>query len=871
MRSFALSSLRIRFLILVAISVFPALGLLFYNASVQRNETEKEIHDNTAAMAGSIANNLEQLVAGSHQVLLTLSKLPYVQNLDSDACNSFFYTLNNGFPMYRNIAAFKLNGDNFCSGIPFKGKLNISNDLYFQKLIHKKTISFDTYRIGEISNKPLLNIAYPILTVKKQIQGAVVISLDVAWLREELDKILLPEKASLMVIDREGTILYLSPDSQKWIGKNIFSERIVKTILNQKTGMVEGFDPEGIKRIFSFLPVQGTNNGMYVCLGIAPDIAFAGINKILKKNLLTLFFVSCMVGAFAWFGGDYFIMRRRIRRLAKATDELSKGNLNVRVNVSDQQDEIAQLGERFNRMTEALQRHITDLKQAEESLKISEEKYRTLFEESKDGVFMSTPEGRYLDMNPAGLEMLGYASKEELLAIDITTDIYANPDDRISYQKLLERAGYVKDYEIQMKKRDGTKITVLSTTTTVRDKNNEIILYRGIMRDITEHKRLELQLLQAQKMEAVGQLAGGIAHDFNNILTAIMGYGHILQIKMPANNPDRIYVDQMLGAANRAAEVTRSLLAFSRQQLINPPPINVHDIIIQFEKLFSRIIGEHIEVVTSFQRNDIIITADASQIEQVLMNLATNARDAMPNGGKLALNIELANLDDSFVRNQGYGKAGTYALISVSDTGIGMEQEVIKKIYDPFFTTKEVGKGTGLGLAMVFGIMKQHEGYILVDSKPGSGTIFKLYLPAVIQKKAIVVKPPDVSFPKQGTETILVAEDDEFVRNLAEIVLSHAGYTVISARDGEEAIQKFKENKDNIRLILMDVIMPGKKGTEAYEEIKHINPDVKIIFSSGYTANMIHKDSLLQEHVNFVPKPLSPKYLLQKVRDVLDA
>ncbi len=518
----------------------------------------------------------------------------------------------------------------------------------------------------------------------------------------------------------------------------------------------------------------------------------------------------------------------------------------------------------------AAARDISERKSAEAALRESEEKYRALFEESKDAIFVSTPEGRYLDINPAGVELFGYSSKDEMLSIDINQDVYVNPEDRKKFQTLLDEKGFVKDYEIEVKRKDGKKLTVLSTVSAVKNEKGETIAYRGIRRDITEHKRLEQELLQAQKMEAVGQLAGGIAHDFNNILTAIIGYGSLLQLKVGSDDPLRVYTEQIIESANRAAEVTHSLLAFSRKQIMNPKPVNLNDIIKRIEKLLSRLIGEDIEIHMALAEEPLISMADAGQIEQVLMNLATNARDAMPRGGKLTLSTRLVKIDSSSVGTYGFDKPGTYALVSVSDSGLGMSRETAEKIFEPFFTTKETGKGTGLGLAMAYGIIKQHEGYIKVDSVKGKGTTFNIYLPAVALEEVAFSWTSAETPPRGGNETILVAEDDEKLRNLFRIVLTQRGYNVILARDGEKAISMFLENKGKIKLVIIDVVMPKKSGKDVHDEIRIINPDVKVLFCSGYTADIIGEGSILSENINLLTKPVSPKALLEKVREVLD-
>jgi signal transduction histidine kinase len=374
--------------------------------------------------------------------------------------------------------------------------------------------------------------------------------------------------------------------------------------------------------------------------------------------------------------------------------------------------------------------------------------------------------------------------------------------------------------------RDGSIVWINLTVSLIHEPDNAPKYFISVVEDISrrkqveeEKKKVEAQLRHMQKMEAVGQLAGGIAHDFNNMLTAIIGNATLLQMKISEDVQLRHYTDEIVASSERAANLTRGLLAFSRKQMMDVKPVALNNIIKGVEKLISRLIGEDIELKVLSAKKDIIVRADAGQIEQVIMNLATNARDAMPGGGGLTIITEVINLDNEFVKAHGYGKPGVYALISVSDTGMGMEEDVKQKIFEPFFTTKELGKGTGLGLSIVYGIIKQHEGYINVYSEPNKGTTFRIYLPIIEIGIGAAELTKKVIGPERGTETVLLAEDEANVRRFVKTVLEEFGYTVIEAVDGEDAINKFQQNKEKIHLIILDVIMPRKSGREAYENI----------------------------------------------------
>ena len=510
---------------------------------------------------------------------------------------------------------------------------------------------------------------------------------------------------------------------------------------------------------------------------------------------------------------------------------------------------------------------VTERKRAEKSLIESEKKYRTLFEESKDTIFVSDTARRFIDINRAGLELTGY-ERDEHLSLDPAL-LYSNPEDRKWLWQEVDSSGFVNDYETQIKRKDGERSIVQLSVSSIKDVAGQITGYQGIVRDVTERKKLEQQLLQAQKMESIGVLAGGVAHDFNNLLTGISGYGQILQESIPADDElSKESIEQVLKAAERASELTRSLLAVSRKQIINPKPIYIDTIISNTSKLVKRIIGEDIDFNIAFSDKNLLVKADAGQIEQVLMNLATNARDAMPNGGSLSISTKRVVVKEAKVSLCDLSLPGKYALISISDTGSGIDKKSMERLFEPFYTTKEVGKGTGLGLSIVHGIIKQHDGSILVSSELGKGTTFRIYLPLI--DDFVVGDQSNIPSPLAGgTETLLIVEDEEVVRVFLKRILERSGYKVILAGDGEQAVERFKEHHD-ISLVLSDVVMPKKNGKVTLEEIKRIKPGIKTVFISGYTADIMHSKGILEKDVDFLAKPCSKSDVLRKVREVLD-
>ncbi len=514
-------------------------------------------------------------------------------------------------------------------------------------------------------------------------------------------------------------------------------------------------------------------------------------------------------------------------------------------------------------------RDINTCNKTDDTLLKSENRFRTIIESFPECVMLIAADGTILDMNQAGLAMIGAGTSSQAVGKSIFPLIV--PDHQRAVRSLLDEVfrGSPGSIEFELIGMKGSRRWFETRATPLKDTQGTITMLLGISRDITEQKKLEAQLRHSQKMEAIGTLSGGIAHDFNNILTAIIGYSNILKLKLKQDDSARPFVDQILASAERATSLTQSLLAFSRRTATNLKPVNLNETVQRAEKLLHRIIGEDIELKTNLVENATTVVADSGQIEQVLMNLATNARDAMPAGGTLTLSTSVAQIDNDFIRTYGYGKPGTYVVIAVTDTGTGMDETIRDRIFEPFFTTKEVDKGTGLGLSIVYGIVKTHNGYINCSSKPGHGTTFTIYLP-LANRPSIGQEASLSQVPRGGTETILLAEDDAEVRTLSSTFLRDFGYTVIEAENGEDACRRFRENRSDIRLLLFDVIMPKKDGKEAYDEIKRLAPDIKILFMSGYHAATILNKGIAQEGPNVIMKPISPEVLLKKVREVLD-
>jgi two-component system cell cycle sensor histidine kinase/response regulator CckA len=518
-------------------------------------------------------------------------------------------------------------------------------------------------------------------------------------------------------------------------------------------------------------------------------------------------------------------------------------------------------------------RDMTERKRIEDALRKSEKFNRDILGSVDEGFLVIDREYRIISANKAYLTQVKLGMEEAIgrrcyeVSHGINRACHELGQD-CSVKRTFETGEPSTAMHVH-RDRDYDPVYVEIKSYPLKDEAGDTVAAIEIINNVTERKKLEQQLHHAQKLEAVGRLAGGIAHDFNNILTAIMGYGNIVKKQLSDDDPLRHDVAQILESAERAANLTRSLLTFSRKQVIRPCTVNVNDIVSSVEKLLRRVLVEEVEIAVSLSDTDLTVMADRGQLEQVLMNLATNARDAMPNGGVLSIRTDVAVLDREFIRVRGYGKPGTYARIRVADTGVGLDERTKARIFEPFFTTKETGKGTGLGLSIVYGIVKQHSGYITCDSTAAGGTTFDIYLPREKRMpEAPVLK--DVGTAAGGTETILVVEDDLAVRRLVKGVLEHGGYSVVEASDGVEALAAYREHRERVSLLLLDVIMPKKNGKEVLQEIRKEWPGAKAIFMSGYTGDLMNGKGIPEEGENFLAKPVLPGALLAKVREALD-
>lgn len=508
-----------------------------------------------------------------------------------------------------------------------------------------------------------------------------------------------------------------------------------------------------------------------------------------------------------------------------------------------------------------------EIKRNEQALRRSEARYRSLVQSSVYGIYRSSLEGRFLDINPALITMLGYGSPDEVLLLDPENDVFAQAEEHDRLIDEFRRTGRLDGFEVKWKRKDGSAITVRISGRAVSSADEPADVLEAIAEDVTDRRALEDQFRQAQKMEAVGRLAGGVAHDFNNLLMVISGYAEVILAQVDPTSPLLEKGRAIQLAADRATTLTRQLLAFSRKQLLELKVVDVNAIVQDMERLLRPLIGENIDLVTVLSPEAAHTRADAGQLEQVIMNLVVNAKDAMPAGGRLTLRTENVVLDENHRRGQQFIRPGSYVTLMVSDTGMGMDRDTQSRIFEPFFTTKEKGKGTGLGLSTVYGIVKQSGGYVMVQSELGRGTTFQIYLPLVegAAEKHSVAVPEAVG----GTETILLVEDEESVRQLVRDTLAAKGYKVLEAENGEAGFAAAASHEGRLDLVITDVVMPGMGGREMVKRLFESRPGIKVLYLSGYTEDAIISDGSIEKGTAFLQKPFTLQSLSRKVREVL--
>ncbi len=515
----------------------------------------------------------------------------------------------------------------------------------------------------------------------------------------------------------------------------------------------------------------------------------------------------------------------------------------------------------------------------ESKLKESEKKYRTLTENINVGIYRNTSgqEGKFIEANPAIIKMFGYKNKKEFLKLNVS-ELYQNPEDRKKFSKNMSRHGFAINEEIKLKRKDGTLLIASVSAVAVKDEKGEVKYFDGIIEDITQRKQLEKDkekvqslLFETQKMEAIRRLAGGVAHEFNNLLTGIMGFSDLLLYQI-GNQPSlRKDIESIKKAAKKAASLSTQLLTFSLRYEVQMKVLDINNTISSIHRMVQNLLGENIKLIVLLDPALEKVNADSGLINQIIINLVTNAQDAMPEGGKLTISTENIILNEDECKSIPYSHPGKFVCLTLTDTGVGMDQDGIHRMFEPFFGTKEIGKGTGLGLSVVYGIVKQHEGWINVESKPGHGSTLKIYFPVTSEKPEEETRKTIKKEQFDGCgRRILVVEDEEIVRELASRVFRENGYIVLEASNSQEALAIFNKEKGEFHLVFSDVVMPGENGIQLVDKLLSQKPELKVLFSSGYADDKSQRAIIIEKGFQFLQKPYTPDELLQNVEQIIE-
>jgi two-component system cell cycle sensor histidine kinase/response regulator CckA len=851
------------------IGVIPALAAILYMQSSERDRARARTLDENLRLTRLAASQQASLFDGAHRLLVTLAQFPALWAPDLPGCAKLLSNVLSEHRNFSRLMVIDAEGMVRCStardtSVPVR----VKDRAWFSRVIAEKTTVVGDYQVSRVSGRPDIVVAQPLLESEGRVERLIVATVELETLAKMVDSLELLPGAAVTVFDSNRTILARHPESALWVGKQVPSSALVQATESNPRGMIEETGVDGVSRLYVSAPVVAViPTGLYVGMGVERSVAFAEVDRMLYRSLwlLTIIALAAIITSMA--SGELFVLRP-IKGLIAVTGRIARGDLASRARLAGGVRELGELGDAFNSMTAALQTRQLERDHAEQQLRDSEERYRMPFEHAPNPCWVyDVGTLRFIEANRAACDHYGYA-RHEFLEMRIT-DIVPEEDvpSLLSGVERMVRETSAADASTWThRKRDGTLITVEISSMLVTNAGRQAAIV--LAHDVSERAQLEHQLRHAQKMEAIGQLAGGVAHDFNNLLTAIMGYSEIALEMLGDGHEVSEAVKEIEKAGVRAATLTRQLLAFSRKQLLSPAVLDPNTVIGDVDTLLRRLIGEHIELRIERCNPVGAVKADPNQLEQVLLNLAVNARDAMPDGGVLTIDTRAADVDEGSARTYPDLPPGRYVVISVSDTGVGMDEPTIARIFEPFFTTKSAGVGTGLGLAVVYGIIRQSGGHVIVRSEPGKGSTFDVYLPRLEEAPAPSAVRRLRAKANGGSETILVAEDEDIVRRLLKTTLTSGGYTVLEARNGVEALEICQRLGASVDLLVTDVVMPKMTGLELARRLAVDHPELKVLCLSGYSAEATGAQRPLAWP--FLAKPFVPAALLERVREVLD-
>jgi signal transduction histidine kinase/HAMP domain-containing protein len=845
-----------RLFVLVAAALVPALAIQAYNEFDLRRSRQDEVENQALSLARLAAADQRQIVQGIRQVMIAMSVLPSIKNKDSQACNAYLDAMKQRFPAFVTFLVTDAKGDTFCDTNSDHRPISIAGRPYFAAVLRSGAFTVGQFSQGLSTGKNVIQFALPFDGDDGRLGGIIVAGLSLDWLAEYMARKGVAEGSSLAIMDRNGTCLARYPGNVRFVGTRICGDQYLR---QADHGVADIVDADGVERIEGYSALSGDSGGLIVNFGLNKALAFAAIQRRTQRDVLLIVLSTSLVLLLTSLGARKFI-HRPLGQLVGAANQWRFGDYSSRLDIRDR-SEIAEVAGAFNTMAEALERRQHELSEAKEKAEETAARITMIFESTTDSVIILDRDWRISYLNGrAGMQV---AEGRDLIGMHMEEAFPEVADREI-----------IRDLREATSNQRAASFEVLCTRRGIWYAINAFPSSQGLalyFRDVTDHKQavearrlIQEQLHQSQKMESVGQLTGGVAHDFNNLLAVISG-----NLELIEDAADNARVRQFTKAARRAADrgasLTAQLLAFSRRQRLNPKLVNANELISEFQGLIRQAVGAECEISLRTEQGLWPCYVDPSLLETALLNLALNARDAMPGGGMLEIETQNVTLDEATVTECA---PGSYAKLSVTDSGCGMSPETRDRVFEPFFTTKEPGKGTGLGLSMVYGFVRQSGGQVLVESTPGVGTTVALYLPKATQTPGAATEAVQASAIKGDSERILVVEDNEDILETTAAMLVTLGYQVCCAGNGEQALQRLQDG-EKFDLLFSDVVMPnGINGVELARQVRQRDKDIKILLTSGYAGEVLEKYQAVGEFP-IIDKPFRRVDLAQRLRSIL--
>ncbi len=866
MRRLASLTVRIQLLLLAALVALPMLGILVTSSLQLRQEALARARVQAQRLADALSAEQETMVAAMQQLVIALAQVDGVRRGDS-AVRTMLAELHHHNPQYLNILLVDRHGRVWATAAGGEGATS-ADRRYFRQALETGRLSSGEYAVGRALGRPTLHFAYPYLDPQGQVAGVIAVAVALDAYRSILERTPLPPDSSYLLLDHQGTILARSTDAERYVGKPFVPERFAGMVAGPDRGTSIGMTMVGDERVVSWRKLRLPGEAapyLYVRVGLPVAAVLAGSNRELLRNLaLSLALLLPALALVFWAGKRWIV--DRLALLEAASARMAGGDLAVRVGDQVAGGELGRLASSFDRMAAQLQAR-------EQALAQSERGYRDVLDGTQDAIFVhDAATGRVLDVN-RGVERLFGHTREELL--QGTVQPLSTGEPGYTHGEALRRVHLAasegpQHFEWRSRRKGGEPFwsevrlsaATIGGTPRVLATVHEISARKSAE---AEAQRLQAQLLQAQKMELVGRLAGGVAHDINNMLSVVLGEAELLRTELPEGHPGLAAIAQIAAAGNRSRDITRQLLTFSRKQVVTPRRLSPAEHLAGSRSTLARLIGTDVRLTFEAAPGSWPVLIDPSQLDQVLMNLVVNARDAMPRGGNIRIETGNVTLAADDCRGRPAWRPGEYVRLAVVDDGSGMDAGTLAHLFEPFFTTKGEGRGTGLGLATVYGIVTQGGGFLDVQSAPGQGSTFHVYLP----RSAGAAPGPEreAEGARPGSGSVLLVEDDPAVRQTALRMLQTLGYQVLVAGAAEEALALCRDPAVRIDLLLSDVVMPGLKGPELRERIEPLRPGLPTVYMSGHTA-----DGALTAgagRVRFLQKPFTTRELSERIREAL--